>query len=142
MILRNPVYTPIYQRYVTAYCLPILYQILVYHRAGMSRLRDTEQEVQCTSNRKLTEQYSHSKLSQPETIPSQDVSFVFLYILAGQIFFSRDPTLTASRIFVYGFWSLFLKVSQWATNSIETFIIETTIFNKALTYHQLKYERK
>ena len=46
-----------YQRYVTAYFLPILCQILVYHRAGMSRLCDTEQEVQCTSNRKLTEQF-------------------------------------------------------------------------------------
>ena len=45
-----------YQRYATAYCLPILCQILVYHRAGMSRLRDTEQEVQCTSYRKLTVQ--------------------------------------------------------------------------------------
>ena len=32
--------------------------------------RDTEQEVQCTSNRKVTEQDSHSKLSQPETILS------------------------------------------------------------------------
>ena len=41
-----------YQRYATAYCLPILCQILVYHRAGMSRLRDTEQVL----NRKLTEQ--------------------------------------------------------------------------------------
>ena len=46
-----------YQRYTTAYCLPILCEILVYHRAGMSRLRDTEQEVQCTSNRKLTVQF-------------------------------------------------------------------------------------
>ena len=75
MILRNAIYKPTiffkaYQRYATAYCLPILYQILVYHRAEMSRLRDTEQEVQCTSNRKLTEQFSQSKLSQPETIPS------------------------------------------------------------------------
>ena len=62
MLLRNPISTPTiflkaYQRYTTAYCLPILYQILVYHRAEMSRLRDTEQEVQCTSNRKLTEQF-------------------------------------------------------------------------------------
>ena len=53
MILRNPIYKPTiffkaYQRYATAYCLPILSQVLVYHRAGMSRLRDTEQEVQCT----------------------------------------------------------------------------------------------
>ena len=63
MILRNPIYIytyhffKAYQRYATAYCLPILYQILVYHRAEMSRLRDTEQEVQCTSNRKLTQQF-------------------------------------------------------------------------------------
>ena len=62
MILRNHIYTPTiffkaYQRYATEYCLPILCQILVYHRAGMSRLRDTEQEVQCTSNRKLTVQF-------------------------------------------------------------------------------------
>ena len=82
IILRNPIYTPTiffkaYQRYATAYCLPILYQILVYHRAEMSRLRDTEQEVQCTSNRKLTGQFSQSKLPQPETIPSQDISLFF-----------------------------------------------------------------
>ena len=56
MVLRNPVYTP------TISLKPItdmqqICQILVYHRAGMSRLRDTEQEVQCTSNRKLTEQF-------------------------------------------------------------------------------------
>ena len=62
MILRNPIYTPtiflkVYQRYGTAYCLPILCQIVVYHRGGMSRFRDTEQEVQCTSIRKLTEQF-------------------------------------------------------------------------------------
>ena len=82
MILRNPIYTPTiflkaYQRYATAYCLPILYQIIVYHREEMSRLRDTEQEVQCTSNRKLTGQFSQSKLPQPETIPSQDISLFF-----------------------------------------------------------------
>ena len=76
MILRNPICTPtnflkpikdiqqhtvqqhtVYQRYSTAYCRPILCQILVYHRSGMARLRDTEQEVQCTSNRKLIEQF-------------------------------------------------------------------------------------
>ena len=27
------------------------------YKAGMSGLRDTEQEVQCTSNRKLTDQF-------------------------------------------------------------------------------------
>ena len=51
MILRNPIYTP------TIFLKPIkdmqqhtvfpriLYQTLVYHRAEMSRLRDTEQEA-------------------------------------------------------------------------------------------------
>ena len=76
MILRNPIYTPtiifkpIKDMQQHTACLPILRQILVHHRGEMSRLRDTEQEVQCTSNRKLTEQFSQSKLSQPETIPS------------------------------------------------------------------------
>ena len=42
----------------------------------MSRLRDTQQEVQCTSNRKLTEQFSQSKLSRLGRL------IFFLYILA------------------------------------------------------------
>ena len=61
MKLRKPIYTPtislkpikdMQQHTVFPSCAKYL-----YHRAGMSRLRDTEQEVQCTSNRKLTEQY-------------------------------------------------------------------------------------
>ena len=75
MILRNPIYTPtiifkpIKDMQQHTACLPILRQILVHHQGEMSRLRDTEQEVQCSSNRKLTEPLSQSKLSQPETIP-------------------------------------------------------------------------
>ena len=57
MILRNPIYTPtiflkpikdMQQHTVFPSCA--LCQILLQHRAGMSHLRDTEQEVQCTSN--------------------------------------------------------------------------------------------
>ena len=36
-------------------CAKFLYTL--YHKAGMSRVRDTEQEVKCTSNRKLTVQF-------------------------------------------------------------------------------------
>ena len=64
MILRNPIYTPTISlkpikdmQQHTVYPSFILRQILVYHRAGMSRLRDTQQEVQCTSNWKLTQQF-------------------------------------------------------------------------------------
>ena len=60
MMLSNPIHTPTiffqaYERY--AHCLRILFQILVHHRAGTSRLRATEQEMECTSNRKLAEQF-------------------------------------------------------------------------------------
>ena len=70
MILRNPIYTPtiifkpIKDMQQHTACLPILRQILVHHRGEMSRLRDTEQEVQCSSNRKLTLQYTWN-LSYP-----------------------------------------------------------------------------
>ena len=116
-----------YQRYATAYCLPILCQILVYHIAGMSRLRDTEQEVQCTSNWKLTVQFKQAQ-TVIQNYPSLKLSrlrtsrFLFFIFQLIRSFFSRDPTLATSRIFFYSFWSLFLKVSQCATNSIETII--------------------
>ena len=60
MILRNPTYTP------TIFLKPIkdMQQHTVFPSRTkyfyMSRLRDTEQEVQCTSNRKLTEQFKQT----------------------------------------------------------------------------------
>ena len=60
MILRNPIYTP------TIFLKPIkdMQQHTVFPSRTkyfyMSRLRDREQEVQCTSNRKLTEQFKEA----------------------------------------------------------------------------------
>ena len=65
MILRNPIYTP------TIFLKPIkdMQQHTVFPSRTkyfyMSRFRDTEQEGQCTSNRKLTDQFK-----QAQTIPA------------------------------------------------------------------------
>ena len=90
MILRNPIYIPtislkpikdMQQHTVLPSCAKYLY--ITERRAS---LRDTEQEVQSTSNRKLTEQvkqqaqtviqnYPSLKLSRPRT----SLSFFFIF---------------------------------------------------------------
>ena len=121
MILRNPIYTPtislkpikdMQQHAVLPSCAKYLY------------ITERECHVCVTQKRKCNALQTGSWLNNLSSRPGQSLKTIpaWNYPVLGRLsffslyfswldLFSRDPTLTTVRIFVYSFWSLFLKVS-------------------------------